>query len=419
MKTHVSPARRVGLSLCAAMVCACGVASAQQGQWTVTNLHPLDSSGSLARAVTADSEVGYASYGPVVSGAVRYATLWHGTASSFVNLNPDGAFVSASSAADGTWQGGSVRYTTNPNYDNAALWQGSAASFIDLHPSNADSSIVSGISGSTQVGWCFLRGGNGGPRASLWRGSAATWTDLNAADMLYSFAEAAGDGEQVGSALIGSDGIRAILWHGTAESWTNLHPSGSQASQAYGVNGGEQVGFADRQSEEHAALWRGTAESFVDLHPPLGELSGSYAWGVYAGQQVGRVYVRSQPNGAALFSHASLWSGTASSWVDLHQYLPEGFSDSNAYAIWSDDKFIRVVGNAYSTVNARDEAMLWTYTRPPCTADFNADGFLDFTDFDAFVVAFESGDVASDINGDGFLDVSDFDAFVDAFEAGC
>ncbi len=42
-----------------------------------------------------------------------------------------------------------------------------------------------------------------------------------------------------------------------------------------------------------------------------------------------------------------------------------------------------------------------------------------FKHFDAFVVAFESGDVASDINGDGFLDVSDFDAFVDAFEAGC
>jgi len=54
-----------------------------------------------------------------------------------------------------------------------------------------------------------------------------------------------------------------------------------------------------------------------------------------------------------------------------------------------------------------------------CPADFNGDGFLDFTDFDDFVAAFESGDAASDFNGDGFLDFTDFDEFVAAFEAGC
>jgi hypothetical protein len=55
----------------------------------------------------------------------------------------------------------------------------------------------------------------------------------------------------------------------------------------------------------------------------------------------------------------------------------------------------------------------------PCPADFNRDGFLDFSDFDVFVGAFENGDVKSDFNGDGFLDFSDFDAFVLTFEAGC
>jgi hypothetical protein len=54
-----------------------------------------------------------------------------------------------------------------------------------------------------------------------------------------------------------------------------------------------------------------------------------------------------------------------------------------------------------------------------CDADFNADGFLDFTDFDAFVEAFEAGNASADFNGDGFLDFTDFDAFVAAFEAGC
>ncbi|MDX2117146.1 MAG: hypothetical protein SFY96_03075 [Planctomycetota bacterium] len=57
---------------------------------------------------------------------------------------------------------------------------------------------------------------------------------------------------------------------------------------------------------------------------------------------------------------------------------------------------------------------------PRCGADFNADGFVDFSDFDAFVACFEgSGCVAADFNADGFIDFTDFDAFVSAFEQGC
>jgi len=54
-----------------------------------------------------------------------------------------------------------------------------------------------------------------------------------------------------------------------------------------------------------------------------------------------------------------------------------------------------------------------------CPADFNNDGFLDFTDFDGFVGAYESGAPSSDFNNDGFIDFTDFDAFVAAYEAGC
>jgi hypothetical protein len=57
-----------------------------------------------------------------------------------------------------------------------------------------------------------------------------------------------------------------------------------------------------------------------------------------------------------------------------------------------------------------------------CEAEFNADGFLDFFDFDAFVEVFELGvygGASADFNGDGFVDFFDYDAFVAAFEAGC
>ena len=68
---------------------------------------------------------------------------------------------------------------------------------------------------------------------------------------------------------------------------------------------------------------------------------------------------------------------------------------------------------------------IWMARRPViatdagCKADFNGDGFLDFTDFDDFVGAFEAGASNGDFNGDGFLDFTDFDSFVEAFEAGC
>ncbi len=60
---------------------------------------------------------------------------------------------------------------------------------------------------------------------------------------------------------------------------------------------------------------------------------------------------------------------------------------------------------------------------PPCGPDFNGDGFLDFFDYDAYVLCFEVGTCppgnTADFNGDGFVDFFDYDSFVEAFEAGC
>jgi hypothetical protein len=58
-----------------------------------------------------------------------------------------------------------------------------------------------------------------------------------------------------------------------------------------------------------------------------------------------------------------------------------------------------------------------------CDADFNADGFIDFFDYDEFVRIFElrayGEELQADFNRDGFLDFFDYDAFVAAYEAGC
>gem|GEM_PF-6985146 len=57
--------------------------------------------------------------------------------------------------------------------------------------------------------------------------------------------------------------------------------------------------------------------------------------------------------------------------------------------------------------------------QPACFADFNNDGFVDYTDFDAFITQFELGNSIADVDGDGFLTFNDFDLFVFAFELGC
>jgi len=64
-----------------------------------------------------------------------------------------------------------------------------------------------------------------------------------------------------------------------------------------------------------------------------------------------------------------------------------------------------------------------TRPTPPCAADFNQDGFVDFFDFDDFVSCFEGNGCpagrTADFNNDGFIDFFDFDDFVSAFETGC
>jgi hypothetical protein len=54
-----------------------------------------------------------------------------------------------------------------------------------------------------------------------------------------------------------------------------------------------------------------------------------------------------------------------------------------------------------------------------CRPDFDGDGFLTGVDYDAYVLAFEAGEISSDFDQDGFVTGLDFDAYVLAFEAGC
>ncbi len=56
---------------------------------------------------------------------------------------------------------------------------------------------------------------------------------------------------------------------------------------------------------------------------------------------------------------------------------------------------------------------------PPCLADFNGDGGVDFFDYLDFVDAFSANDPSADFNGDSFIDFFDYLDFVDVFSTGC
>ena len=62
------------------------------------------------------------------------------------------------------------------------LWHGTAASFVDLNPSGFYTSQAYGVSGNNQVGGGGLdsRSGGGSGHARLWHGTAASGVDLHA-----------------------------------------------------------------------------------------------------------------------------------------------------------------------------------------------------------------------------------------------
>jgi hypothetical protein len=331
------------------------LAGAAHAQWTVINLHPpavAESSGATAGSGSAQS-------GVVWFGGIQHASAWNGTSASWVDLHPAGAFFSEALGASGTFQVGRADIG---GAQRASLWNGTAGSWIDLHPASvvsvASNSVAYGAGGGQQVGivGAFFSATSFQFHASLWNGSAASWTDLNPAGSTHSEAYASNGSEQAG--MVSVAGVaHASLWSGTAASWVDLHPSAATLhSVARGVDGGVQAGYVfvgDASNRTtHASLWRGSAASWVDLNPAGSPRSA--AWAAGAGLQAGYAYVS---DGSTL--HATVWSGTADSALDLHQFLPPEFSSSNAVGVSTDGAYIYVVGGGFNEATGRGEALVW------------------------------------------------------------
>ena len=355
--TH-SRSRHVHAALAAAALTASSLfAPAANAQWTCVSLHPPTVPfQSLGYGGGDGQQVGFAQIGPTV-GHFR-ASLWSGSAGTWVNLHPTTIGYSIAYAASGGQQGGAY---FPAGFARAALWSGSAASYVDLHPPTLWQSAVTGMRAGQQVGWTI----DVTSHAALWHGTPGSWVDLNpppTGGFEHTSEAYATDGtHQVGQVVNVGGVISAALWSGSAASWVNLHPTSMISSWAYGVGDGQQAGVVRVLADggaSHAALWTGSAASWVDLHP-VGYLN-SQAWAVAKGMQVGRVV----SSGVA---HAALWKGTAASFVDLHAFTPSGFVSSEARSIWTDATGTYIVGSGFSNMTGREEALLWSGP-PPCIA---------------------------------------------------
>jgi len=135
-----------------------------------------------------------------------------------------------------------------------------------------------------------------------------------------------------------------------AEGWTvvYLHPQGQEQSIANGVWGAQQVGGAQGNypSGFHAAVWSGDASSWIDLHP-IGMPGSSYASAVFEKRQGGKVDVGGN-------SHASMWSGSAATWIDFH---PTGAVSSWINGMDGDEQ-----GGVVVVSGATQHAALWRGT---------------------------------------------------------
>ena len=309
-------------------------------QYVAIDLHSSEYRYTAGAGIGDGQQVGI---GYSLSTHTSHPLLWRGSASSVVDLYTDRWVLGASAAAtNGGMQAGWG--TPDDNSRHALKWTGSVSSVVDLHPSGFGFSSALGISGDQVVGF----GEVPYRHALLWTSRGVV--DLNPTGFANSQANATDGASQVGDGTsIAANGYHALLWTGSADSVVDLHPGGDYSgSAAYGVSGGQQVGEGTVRKLTHALLWAGSAQSVVDLHP--NRFHETIALAVAAGRQVGSGTLC---DGST--RHALVWNGTAESVVDLHVFLPPGFTWSGASGV---DASGNIIGTAGDT-HGMSHAILW------------------------------------------------------------
>ena len=309
-----------------------------------------------ATSIFGGQAVGYG-YGTATGGNV-HAIRWPSLTAASVIL-PDAPNITGQTvggAAATISSAGSFSIATGTH---AALWLTSTSTPLDLNPQGFLNSQVAGMSGTQEVGYGFLSGHD--YRALLWSGSASSTVDLTPNGFIRAYAFGVGGGRQVGAATASNGVMHPLMWTGSPLNYLDLLPKGYSGAYALGVQGYNQVGFgwpATTASSgvgttytnfQHALLWSGSATSVVDLNPV--EFDSSVAMAQGGGRQVG------YGSGGATNQqiHALVWGNSSSEYFDLHYSLPSGYVSSTASGI---DTAGNIVGTAVDA-NGHHVAVVW------------------------------------------------------------
>ncbi|MFM9957230.1 MAG: hypothetical protein ACKVZJ_04075 [Phycisphaerales bacterium] len=170
------------------------------------------------------------------------------------------------------------------------------------------------------------------------------------------------NGTQIGGEAIFSGVVRPVLWNDAGASFDDLSPPTPITYGAIrGISESQQVGsvrFGGGGAPFFASLWSGAANSWIDLHPS--GYAESFAQAAFGSQQVGSVQTLADR------SHAALWQGSAASFVDLNP--PEALqSSANGTSGTQQVGSVGIIGSPTSASIWNGTATSWINLHPPTT----------------------------------------------------
>jgi hypothetical protein len=207
------------------------------------------------------------------------------------------------------------------------------------------------------LGWVFT------PIAGAASYTAMILFPLSAPSPMGSASPSGDPGTSAGGQVVGSyfdTSDHATVWSagGSAVDLSTSLSPGLVRSYAIATDGNQQAGYGEGSTgagSDHALLWSGTASSVVDLNPvSLAGITASELYGLSANQQVGY----GVGPGTLNSNHAMMWSGTAASAVDLN---PTDLAISSSAAYATDGLQQVGLGVGAGTGN-NDHALLWNGT---------------------------------------------------------
>jgi hypothetical protein len=344
----------------------CSVGNA--GVVTFHNLHPDGSyQYSTATSVFGSSIGGWA----VDDSDAEVPGHWSGASADFIPLQSVGS-AKVRAIGDGIAAGEMGVITPT--------WNLSTGEYQYIPTENVVAANVYAISGRWAGGQAVPQGGHDSTMAVYWdlddisqNGVVLTpfgGDRFQAGIFAIAQATATSPGTQVG--FYGDNlAFGAALWNGTVGSLVELHPTFATDRQPFSVAnaayGSQQGGFygaevwdepTDFLDGGRAVLWEGSAASATDIHPDGYDIS--VVNGMTRGAQVGTVATFGSP-----FHEYEAFLWTENGAFSLHDFLSPEYLFSWAFAAdWVSATELWIVGSAINELTAREEAILWVYTRP-------------------------------------------------------